>query len=216
MPLVPGPDGALAAPHSARQKELVVDFGERLLLVAMYIWFVSRMLPSVWSHPYNMLALIAETFTVTFVVIRRPGTTAATFYAWAVAFIGTCLPLAVVPVAAPLVPVWAGAFLMLYGLMISFSAKLTLRRSFGVVAACRGVRRGGPYKFVRHPMYLGYCVTNVGFLLLNPAFWNFAIYGIAFVATLLRIGEEEKMLCHDEAYGEYAGAVRHRLFPGLY
>ena len=216
MPLVPGPDGAIAAPDSRRQAAVAVDVVERLLLVGMYIWFLYHILPSIWGQPYNMLTMATETFTVALVLVRRPGNTATTFYAWAVAFVGTCLPLSVIPGGSPLVPVWGAAFVMLYGVLVSFSAKLSLRRSFGVVAASRGVRRSGPYRFVRHPMYLGYTLTNIGFLLLNPSLWNLGIYSVTFIATLLRIGEDEKMLCRDEDYRDYAGAVHSRLIPGLY
>jgi protein-S-isoprenylcysteine O-methyltransferase Ste14 len=163
-----------------------------------------------------MLILVAETFTVTFAVIRRVGAIATSFFPWAVAFLGTYLPLSVMPVGTPIIPVWAGVFLMLYGLLISLSAKLSLRRSFGLVAACRGVRRGGPYKVVRHPMYLGYYVINVGFVLLNPSLWNLGIYTCAFIATLLRIREEEKMLLQDPAYRDYADDVRYRMLPGIF
>ncbi len=34
--------------------------------------------------------------------------------------------------------------------------KVLLGLSFGVVAANRGVKIGGPYSFIRHPMYAGY------------------------------------------------------------
>lgn len=216
MPLVPGPDGAITAPDNRRQVTVAVDLIERLLLVAMYIWFLYHILPSIWGQPYNMLTMATETFTVGLVLIRRPGTTATTLYAWAVAFVGTCLPLSVIPGGTALVPVWGAAFIMLYGVLISFSAKLSLRRSFGVVAASRGVRRSGPYRFVRHPMYLGYSLTNIGFLLLNPSLWNLGIYSFTFVAAVLRIGEEEKMLSQDKDYRDYAEAVHSRLIPGLY
>ena len=216
MPPIPSPDGAIAAPDIGRQTALAVDLAERLLVLAMYIWFVHSILPSIWGQPYNMLTMATETFTVALVLVRRPGTTATTFYAWTIAFVGTCLPLFVIPQGPPIVPVWGAAFLMLYGLLISFSAKLSLRRSFGVVAARRGVRRGGPYRFVRHPMYLGYCLTNIGFILLNPSLWNVGIYAIAFGAALLRIGEEEKILSQDSAYRDYVGAVRYRLIPGIF
>ena len=46
--------------------------------------------------------------------------------------------------------------------------KITLGRSFGVVPANRGVVVGGPYNFVRHPIYTGYLITHVAFLVANP------------------------------------------------
>ena len=87
-----------------------------------------------------------------------------------IGFAGTLLPLMVVRSDGAVLPY--GGMLLLLGFGIAVSAKLSLRRSFGVVAANRGVRTGGLYGLVRHPMYLGYFLTHLGFLLTNPVRWN--------------------------------------------
>lgn len=208
---------ALAAPRrKSFQESPIVDYGERILLLLLYCWFLSRILPSVGAQPYNALILVSETVTALLVLIRRPGPMATTFYAWAVAIVGTCAPLLVLPTNDTLIPVWTAATLMTAGLFMSLAAKAFLRRSFGIVAACRGVRRGGPYRLVRHPMYSGYVITQAGFLLLNPSLWNAAVYAVAWLALLLRIDEEEKFLSRDPAYRAYRDDVRWRLLPGLY
>jgi protein-S-isoprenylcysteine O-methyltransferase Ste14 len=110
----------------------------------------------------------------------------------------------------------AGALIMIAGLLLSISAKVALNRSFGVTAANRGVKREGPYRLLRHPMYAGYALTQVAFLLLNPCAWNLAIYALSWTVQVLRIGAEERLLLEDPAYQAYAGRVRFRLAPGLY
>jgi protein-S-isoprenylcysteine O-methyltransferase Ste14 len=195
---------------------LIFDLCERVFLLLLFVWFASRVLPSVSGQPYNMLILVSETLTAFLVLIRRPGPMATSFYAWAIAILGTCAPLLVRPADGALIPVWGAAALMTAGLLVSLAAKAFLRRSFGIVAACRGVRRDGPYRIVRHPMYTGYVVTHAGFLLLNPSPWNAAVYALAWGMLLLRVTEEEKMLSLDPAYRDYAKAVRYRLVPGLY
>ena len=208
---------AIAAPPRRSFQELpLVDLGERIFLLLLFAWFASRILPSVAGQPYNMLILVSESLTAFLVLIRRPGPMATTLYAWLIAIVGTCAPLLVLPAEVTLIPVWAAASLMTTGLFLSLSAKAFLRRSFGIVAACRGVRRGGPYRLVRHPMYSGYVVTQAGFLLLNPSLWNAAVYAVAWLALLLRIDEEEKFLSRDPAYCDYRRDVRWRLLPGLY
>ena len=69
-------------------------------------------------------------------------------------FAGTLLTLMVVGSDGAALPY--GGMLMFLGFGIAVSAKLSLCRSFGVVAGNRGVRTGGLYGLVRHPMYLGY------------------------------------------------------------
>ena len=48
------------------------------------------------------------------------------------------------------------------------SGKLTLGRSFGLVPANRGVVIRGPYALVRHPIYSGYLITHLAFLVAHP------------------------------------------------
>jgi protein-S-isoprenylcysteine O-methyltransferase Ste14 len=91
-------------------------------------------------------------------------------------------------------------FLMVVGLCLNTAAKLTLRRSFGVVAANRGVKVSGPYRLIRHPMYAGYALTQIGFLLSGPTLWNFTIYALAFSIQIARIRAEERILNNDPAY----------------
>jgi protein-S-isoprenylcysteine O-methyltransferase Ste14 len=129
------------------------------------------------------------------------------------------MPLLAVPAAhtsetSGLSILWA--LLALGGFALQISAKLTLRRSFGIVAANRGVKVGGPYRFVRHPMYAGYVMTHVGFLLHNPSLWNFGVYGLAFGCQVARILAEERVLLQDQGYRDFAARTRYRLLFGVF
>ena len=107
---------------------------------------------------------------------------------------GNILPLLVRPEnGAQLVPVAVTTTLMMAGLCVNISAKLFLNRSFGVVAANRGIKRGGPYRLVRHPMYFGYILTQVGFVLASFKLTTLALYLVAWTFQILRIREEEKL-----------------------
>ena len=207
----------ISAPARNRsQEERAVDIGERVLLMVFYGWFLSQIVPSVPVHPYNLLILASETLTALLTLIRRPGRMATSFYAWSIAIIGTCAPLLVRPADGGFISGWYAVLLMTFGLFISLAAKLFLRRSFGIVAACRGVRREGPYRLVRHPMYTGYVVTQLGFLVANPSLLNASVYAVAWGMMLLRIREEEEMLSREPAYRDYVTKVRYRLLPGVY
>lgn len=83
-------------------------------------------------------------------------------------------------------------------------------------AANRGVVSSGPYRLVRHPIYLGYLVTHAGFLLSNTSVRNVAIYAAAYVFQFARIYAEERILAQDGEYREYLRSVRYRLFPEVY
>ena len=105
---------------------------------------------------------------------------------------------------------------MLAGFAAQIAAKLTLRRSFGIVAANRGIKVGGPYRIIRHPMYAGYLLTHVGFLLFNPSLWNSRIYLIGFGFQLVRILAEERVLFQDTACRVFAAQTRYRLRRGVF
>ena len=93
---------------------------------------------------------------------------------------------------------------------------LRLGRSFGIVAANRGVCASGPYRFVRHPMYACYLFGQIAYVLGAMSVYNVAILCFAVGGQLVRISAEERVLRRDESYQAYAQSVRHRLIPGLY
>ena len=95
------------------------------------------------------------------------------------------------------------------------------RRSFSEeasesFAADRGIVVGGPYRIVRHPIYLGYFVTHVGFLLANWSPRNIALYIVIYFFQVARILSEERILREDESYRAYCQRVRYRLIPFIF
>ena len=60
-----------------------------------------------------------------------------------------------------------GVICSVVGYAVSLWAICYLRRSFAVLVAVRRVVMGGPYRYVRHPMYLGYLLDTVGLLLVT-------------------------------------------------
>jgi protein-S-isoprenylcysteine O-methyltransferase Ste14 len=204
------------AKASGVARAVLFDLVERGLLLLILGWFLYHFIPTFSEHPYNVLLVLSETVTVLLVLMRKRGPMATDPYAWTVAIIGTAAPLFVIPVGDVLIPAWLGTTVMAMGLFLSFSAKLFLNRSFGIVAANRGVKRSGPYKIVRHPMYLGYVITQVAFLLLSMSLWNAIFYAIGWIGLVLRIRAEEGFLSADPKYRSYAASVRYRVIPGLY
>jgi len=96
------------------------------------------------------------------------------------------------------------------------AGKLGLGRSFGIVAANRGIVIRGPYNFVRHPIYAGHVLTHVGFILANPQPVNIALVICSDVALVFRALHEERVLGRDSHYREYCGRVNWHLVPGVF
>jgi protein-S-isoprenylcysteine O-methyltransferase Ste14 len=196
----------------------IADYGERLFLVVLCAIFVRSLVAQAHVHPYVLLLAISECLPVLLILIRREGQMPMEPYPFIVAFIGTAAPLLVRPAVGGLsvIPDALAATLVAFGLVLNISAKLALWRSFGLTAANRGVRKGGPYKLVRHPMYLGYFITQAAFLLANLSVGNMIKYFVGWSFQILRIREEEKFLMKDESYRELVQRVRFRVVPGIY
>jgi protein-S-isoprenylcysteine O-methyltransferase Ste14 len=115
-------------------------------------------------------------------------------------------------------PAWpaAGLVLVTVAACLSFASLSTLGRWFGVRPALRGVATKGPYRLVRHPMYLAYLVADVGY---NLQEWNIGtvlMVTAGWAALLYRIHAEERVLSGDPGWTAYAALVRYRLVPGLW
>lgn len=121
-------------------------------------------------------------------------------------------PAAVAPLAAEGITV----ALSCAGLAVVIAGKITLGRSFALLPANRGVVSTGLYKIVRHPIYMGYLVTHVAFLIASPSLWNILALVAADAALLVRAVCEEQTLAQDPAYREYQTRVRWRVAPGIF
>jgi protein-S-isoprenylcysteine O-methyltransferase Ste14 len=102
------------------------------------------------------------------------------------------------------------------GLVVVIGGKVSLGRSFGLMPANRGVVSTGLYRLVRHPIYMGYLISHVAFVLANPALWNLIALVTADIALLARAVCEERTLGLDAAYREYRERVRWRVIPGVF
>jgi len=79
------------------------------------------------------------------------------------------------------------------------------------------VATSGPYRYVRHPGYVGFITFSLAIPLALGSLWALVPAGLIFVLVLIRTALEDKAL-HDElgGYREYAERVRYRLLPGIW
>jgi protein-S-isoprenylcysteine O-methyltransferase Ste14 len=109
-----------------------------------------------------------------------------------------------------------GLVLVTLAACLSLASLLSLGRWFGVRPALRGLATGGPYRLVRHPMYLAYVVADVGY---NLQEWNVGTASLVmagWVSLLYRINAEERILSQHAGWPAYVALVRYRLLPGLW
>ncbi len=75
----------------------------------------------------------------------------------------------------------------------------------------------GPYRYVRHPGYVGYTLQYLAMPFLLGSLWALLPWLAATISMLIRTGLEDRVL-HVEllGYQEYAQQVRYRLVPGIW
>lgn len=106
--------------------------------------------------------------------------------------------------------------LILSGFLWQIYAKLSLGRAFGWLPAHRGIVTRGAYRWVRHPIYLGYLLSHCGFLASHATLRNALVYALLYLLQALRMAREERWLSCDPAYRHYRQRVRWRILPGVY
>jgi protein-S-isoprenylcysteine O-methyltransferase Ste14 len=101
--------------------------------------------------------------------------------------------------------VTAGLALIIIGPFFSLWSLFYLGRSFGVYVALRKVVLRGPYRWVRHPMYLGWVFICAGVAIANFSIAYFLLTAIHVLLLLYRARLEEKELAErSPEYREYA------------
>ena len=195
----------------------VVAIAETVFLAALLTWQAVRLAPAIRHDPSNLALLISDALPLVLVLVRRPAQALTQSVAdWFSAYAAAAAPILLTPGGHALIDPRICGALMVLGLLVNLYGKACLARSFGIVAANRGVRRSGPYRVVRHPIYAGNALTQIGFVLGNLTPFNLALCVAGLALQVIRLQAEEKLLGQDPIYAEYMAQVPYRLAPGLY
>jgi protein-S-isoprenylcysteine O-methyltransferase Ste14 len=81
----------------------------------------------------------------------------------------------------------------------------------------QAVATGGPYRYVRHPGYVGSLLFQIGTPLMLGSLWTFVPSGLIVLLTVVRTALEDRTLLQElDGYKAYAAQVRYRLVPGVW
>ena len=113
-------------------------------------------------------------------------------------------------------PAWSvilANVLIAVGAAFSIYSLLYLRLNFSILPEARGLTTSGPYRIVRHPVYLGEILGAVGLTLALPSLLSVLVL-VSFVgAQLIRTRMEEQVLAAQlPGYAEYSSRTP-RLIP---
>jgi protein-S-isoprenylcysteine O-methyltransferase Ste14 len=153
-------------------------------------------------------------FVIAFLIRRPERAISRRLSSWLVAFGGTFAGVLYRPEGAhPFWGVTAGFVLQLAGLLACIVSLLALGRSFGFVAADRGLKTRGPYALVRHPVYSSYLLIQCGYVLQAVSLRNIVVLLAATSFNVGRAVAEEGLLSRSPAYRAYCARVRWRIVP---
>jgi len=204
---------------NARWRRRGAQVQDALLVVvtALFVYVYGK--DVITEHRVTSLFFAVEQsiLVLMFLTRRRSQATSTRPIDWLAATIGGWLPLVLRPHGeAGEAAAFAGTGLQMLGLTLTTIGFLALGKSFGVVAANRGLKVKGPYSIIRHPIYFSHTVTLAGFVLANFTPLNLGILLVVSAFQILRIHGEERVLTATGDYAEYKQRVRFRLIPGVY
>ena len=180
-----------------------------LLAAASYRNFVT----SRSVQAFGILAV--NTLFVGLFLVRRPAKSETPRLSlWLLGVTGTALPLLLRPGDMGGF-IRVGTAMQIVGVVMVVAGLLSLRRSFAVVPGNRGIRQGGLYRIVRHPIYFSELVALLGAVLVSPTVANWVVWFCECGVQVARATAEEELLAEDPVYRAYRERVPHRLIPGL-
>jgi protein-S-isoprenylcysteine O-methyltransferase Ste14 len=98
----------------------------------------------------------------------------------------------------------ASSVSLFLGNAISVWALFYLRRAFSIMAEVRELVSRGPYRFVRHPIYVGQALSTLGCWLWAPSWLSTLLFLIFLAVQHVRaLIEEEKMASRISSYRTY-------------
>ena len=121
----------------------------------------------------------------------------------------------------PFQTVWPGVFLYLLAAVpvvwamtanpfLENQVRIQTDRGHRVIAT-------GPYRLVRHPMYVGVILQNISTPLILGSCWTYVPVAVVVALFLWRTAREDRTLRSERGgYEEYARHTRYRLLPGVW
>lgn len=193
-------------------------WASNLGLAGFYLYFVLTNIQSLeagFKLSVFFLVLFNTSVVVLALVRRAPQAVTRSVFDYVVAFFGTLSPLLFLGLPETRDNVGLLA-LQVGGIIFSYAGLLSLNRSFGLVPADRGIVTSGLYRFVRHPLYAGYIMLCLGFMLQNFSYRNVVAFVAFLVFESVRLLIEEQFLAQNPVYAAYMKKVRWRVIPGVW
>ena len=170
-------------------------------------------------HGFPLIAAAVNTLivVVTMIIRRPPKRVTPNLLYWLLAFVATYwlfLIMGLLQKGRPLAANWIPHSIAAVGLLVVVWARFSLGRNIGFVPAQRELVHTGAYAYMRHPIYTGMLLTNIGFVLRAFSPLNALLMGLgAFWFIPVKSLVEEDFLLDHPQYAAYMQKARARWIP---
>lgn len=83
---------------------------------------------------------------------------------------------------------------ILLGYIFSYWGLVNLGKSFSISPELRKITKSGPYKFMKHPMYFGYFISETAIMVYFLSWRNFLVWVLSMTLYYIRAKKEERVL----------------------
>ena len=121
----------------------------------------------------------------------------------------------------PLAAQWIGLFVCILSYALLAWA-MTSNAFFSQIVRIQSERgqtvvTTGPYRYMRHPAYIGMIFFEPAMSILLASVWSLLASGLCVILLILRTALEDRSLqANLNGYADYARQVRYRLIPGIW
>lgn len=160
---------------------MMVGFG----VVAFYRWQQTQLI-------FFLLLVLRDFAAGYFFLKRNPAYSKGPKFLTVLAYLSSAMPLLYLDSTVSSKALFlASDLLAIVGFLIVVLATVELGTSIGISPANRGVIHSGIYRYIKHPMYSGYVVSELGLVILNPL--NAALFAISVALYVSRARAEGRL-----------------------
>ena len=158
-------------------------------------------------------------FVLLYLIRRDARSTTRSFVAKTVAVVATFMPFAIPVVSRPITDagiMFIANLVTILGMLITLYSLSALGRNLSIIPQARAMVQTGPYRFVRHPVYLGELIAILGVVMARFSFSAAAIFCLLTAAQMYRAVQEENLLA--VTFPEYVpySLKKARFIPGFF
>lgn len=221
----------------SKARKRILQVVIQYLIIALVLFLTSWKLDWIWAWAYmgvSVIILAINSQVISPELMAERGEIKENVEPWdrTIALIGSIFTVAVIILpgldlrfgwSPPLAPSLQIAGLIFYALGMGwFTWSMASNPFFSGTVRIQAdrdqtVATGGPYRYVRHPGYIGYTVAWIATAIALGSLWTLIPAILIVISIIIRTALEDKTLQEKlPGYKEYAEKVRYRLIPGIW